>query len=100
MKHKPSEEFVEGKYGIGWVSSSFLERVGDVEFEKVEGEPKSQKLPRAMTDEEIESELKPGICGPADVLAFLENPPKESKDGNWNLFYLPSCVVKIGRAHV
>lgn len=92
---KVAEDFVEGKHGIGYVDSQFFERVGVEEFEKVEGTPKFQVLPRDMSDAEIESELKPGICGPADILAFLENPPEGSKDGYANLFYLPNCVVFV-----
>lgn len=48
-----------------------------------------------MTDAEIESELKPGICTIGDVLDFLKNPPEGSKDGNWNLFYLEHFVVGV-----
>lgn len=48
-----------------------------------------------MTNTKIESELKPGLCELGDVLAFLDTPPKECKDGNWNLFYLPECVVHV-----
>lgn len=93
---KVAEEFVVGKHSIGWINSQFLERVGNVEFEKAGEVPKFQKLPHSMTDEEIESELKPGICALGDVLSFLENPPEESKDGWANLFYFPSCVVSVG----
>ena len=92
---KASSEFVLGKYEIGYVSSSFEERFGDKEFEEVKGTLKYQKLPRTMNDEEIERDLKPGICSLGDVLAFLENPPEESKDGYWNLFYFPDCVVYV-----
>lgn len=90
-----SKEFVVGNHGIGYVSTSFEERFGDREFEEVKGTPKYQKLPRPMTDEEVERDLKPGICSLGDVLAFLKNPPEESKDGYWNLFYLPECVVVV-----
>lgn len=93
---KASKEFVEGKYAIRYASSAFEERFGDEDFEEVKGMPKYQKLPRLMTDEEIERELKPGICSLGDVLAFLKNPPAESKDGYWNLFYLPDCIVRVG----
>ena len=48
-----------------------------------------------MNDNEVETELKPGLCELGDVLAFLENPPKESKDNYWNLFYTSSCVVGV-----
>jgi hypothetical protein len=49
-----------------------------------------------MTDAEIESELKPGICELGDVLAFLKNASEECKDGYWNLFYFPAFVVGVG----
>jgi hypothetical protein len=92
---KVSSEFVEGKNGIGYVSSGFEERFGDREFTEVKKAPTFKKLPRAMTDAEIEGELKLGICSLGDVLAFLKNPPKESKDGYWNLFYFADCVVHV-----
>ena len=92
---KVSSEFVEGKNGIGYVSSGFEERFGDREFTEVKKAPTFKKLPRAMTDAEIEGELKLGICSLGDVLAFLKNPPKESKDGYWNLFYFAACVVNV-----
>ncbi len=89
-----SKEFVVGKHEIGWVSTSFKELCKDV-FLDEKNTPTFQTLPRIMTDAEIETELKPGICTLSDVLAFLKNPHNKSRDGNWNLFYLPSCVVRV-----
>lgn len=91
---KFNEEFVTGKHGIGWMSSRFQESFKDAEFVSV-FTPTFQKLPRYMTDVQIESELKPGICTLGDVLAFLDNAPEECKDGYWNLFYFPSFVVRV-----
>lgn len=94
-KLKASKEFIVGKNNIGYVSSSFNLYFKDKEFEDVKELPTFQKLSRAMNDAEIESKLKPGICSLGDILAFLKNPPRETKDGYWNLFYLPSCVVDV-----
>lgn len=90
---KTSSFFKVGNKSIGWVSSSFFDIV-PAEFEK-RTLGTYQILPRTMTDYEIEKELKVGICELGDVAAFLENPPKGSKDGNYNLFYLGSCVVYV-----
>lgn len=91
---KASEAFKVGKHNIGYVSSGFMERFGTAEFA-----PRTlgtfQILSRCMTDEEIETELKPGLCELGDVLAFLENPPEVSKNGYFNLFYFSSCVVRV-----
>lgn len=91
---KASEAFKVGKHDIGYVSSGFMERFGTAEFA-----PRTlgtfQILSRYMTDKEIETELKPGLCELGDVLAFLENPPESSKNGYFNLFYLSSCVVYV-----
>lgn len=62
---------------------------------KIHPMPTFQKLSRAMTDAEVEKELKPGLCELGDVLAFLDDAPKECKDGYWNFFYFPSCVVCV-----
>lgn len=91
---KTKEEFIIGKHNIGWVDSDLFSRAPE-EFSKVEGTPKFQKLTRSMNDAEIENELKPGLCTLGDVLAFLENPSEETKDGYWNLFYLETCVVGV-----
>lgn len=83
-----------GKHQIGYINERFLEHFKDVEFE-AKTLPKFQKLPRYMTDAEIESELKPGFCELGDILAFLDGAPEECKDGYWNLFYTPSFVVHV-----
>lgn len=89
-----TKEFKEGEHSIGYVSSTFEKEFKNVEFEKC-SVPTFQVLPRDMTDVEIESELKPGMCELGDLQAFLENPPKESKDGSYNLFYFKSFVVFV-----
>lgn len=89
-----SEEFVVGKHGIGWVSSDFKSAFGALAFNK-RGMGTFQKLPKSMTDAQIEAELKPGICALGDVLAFCDAAPAECKDGWWNLFYLPDRVVSV-----
>lgn len=93
-KLKASEEFTVGKHNIGWVSSDFIKRFETVEF-NINEKPPFQKLPRTMNDAEIELELKPGLCDLGDILAFMDNAPEEYKDGNFNLFYTPSCVVSV-----
>lgn len=92
---KSSKEFAVGKHGIGYVSSSFTSRIGDVEFESVAWLPRPTILPRDMTDAEIESELKPGMCTLGDVLAVMDSADKAFKDGYANIFYFPSCVVYV-----
>lgn len=92
--YKPKEEFVVGKYSIGYVDSDFLPRMGDAEFSEKQM-PTFQKLGKRMTDAEIEAELKPGFCDLGDVLAFIKNAPEECKDGWANLFYFPSFVVDV-----
>lgn len=92
---KASNEFVVGKHGIGYVSSSFKSKFEEVEFE-LTGKPTTfKKLGRSMTDAEIEKELKPGICSLGNVLAFMDNAPDECKDGWANIFYFPECVVLV-----
>jgi hypothetical protein len=91
---KVSQEFAVGNHKIGYVSDTFSAHFAGQEFE-AKPMPKFQKLPRRMTDAEIESELKPGMCEPGDILAFMENAPEECKDGNWNLFYTPAFVVFV-----
>lgn len=84
-----------GNHAIGYVSERFIERYGDVEIKDV-GTPTFQNTPRRMADAEIERELKPGICTPSDVLAFIKNAPEECKDGYYNLFYFDAFVVGVG----
>lgn len=89
-----SSEFIVGRHDIGWVDPDFKAQFGAQKFS-----PKAlgsfQKLSRAMTIAEIESELKPGPCELGDVLAFLQNPPEGSKDGYFNLFLFPAFVVHV-----
>lgn len=92
---KSSEEFKEGKHGIGYVSSIFNREFSDVEFDESSVLPIFQKLSRAMNDAAIEGKLKPGICTLGDVVAFLDAAPQECKDGYANLFYMPACVVRV-----
>lgn len=92
---KISDGIVAGKNLIGYVNSTFTETFGNEEIvEKKVGT--FQTLKKRMTDYEIESELKPGICDASDILAFIKNPPEGCKDGYWNLFYTPSFVVRVG----
>lgn len=91
---KFSTEFKEGEHKIGWMNSTFTKAFSSTEFEQ-RPTPTFQKLPRAMKDAAIESELKPGICELGDVLVFLDNAPEECKDGYFNLFYFPSFVVDV-----
>lgn len=87
-----AEEFTAGKHGIYYVSPSF-----SIQFknDSIEARPMPtfKKLDKAMADEEIESELKPGVATLGDLIAFLDNASEECKDGDWNLFYFPGCVV-------
>lgn len=92
MKLRLSKEFIVGKHQIGLIYGFDLFK--DETFEQCPM-PSWQELQRKMTDAQIETELKPGICTPGDVLAFLDNAPEECKDGKFNLFYLPSCVVYV-----
>lgn len=94
---KALDEFQVGKHGICYVDSDFKKHLKDQEFSPVSSLPTYKKLPRNMRDVEIESELKPGICTLGDVLYFLDNPPEETKDGVFNLFYFPQCVVGVYR---
>lgn len=92
---KTSSEFIVGKHKIGWISSDFINRVGDVEFKKAK-QPYFSTLERVMTDAEIEKEITKGqFATLGDILWLLDSKEKKYKDGNWNLFYLPSCVVYV-----
>lgn len=90
-----SKEFKVGKHGIGWVDSDFLKRFGEREFEQVAIPPRATTLPRLMSDSEIASEFKPGNCTIGDVLAVMESGEEKYKDGNFNIFYFPECVVSV-----
>lgn len=92
---KASEEFKVGINEIGYVYSSFASRFSGQEFEMPIAAPSSKKIPRFMSDAEIESEFKPGSCTLGDVLAVLRSDNPEYKDGNWNLFYFEACVVDV-----
>lgn len=94
-KLSADKEFQVGKHSIGWIDSVFHERVGGKKEFSISSMPTLQKLDRDMTDAEIESELKPGICDLGDVLAFLDNAPKECKDGYSNIFYFSAFVVSV-----
>lgn len=90
-----SEVFAEGKYQIGYVSPYFKECFYKSFFEEVKSAPTWQTLSRTMSDAEIESTLKPGNCTLGDVLSIIESTDPAYKDGNWNLFYMPTCVVSV-----
>lgn len=92
---KVSDEFVVGRHNIGWVDSDFKDKFYGQEFTpNVLG--KFQKLGSYMANaDEIETKLNPGRCTLADVYAFLQNPPKESKDGWSNLFLVEDKVVSL-----
>lgn len=91
----PSKEFIVGSHSICWMNDRFVEFVKDAREIETCLMPTFQNLPRAMTDAQIESELKPGLCGLGDILAFLDNAPEECKDGYANLFYFPGFVVDV-----
>lgn len=91
---KVSTEFKIGNHDIGYIDSTFEKEFGKISFEE-RPTPKFQKLPRAMNDAAIESELKPGMCELGDILAFLKDTPEECKDGWVNLFYTPAFVVRV-----
>lgn len=91
---KASTEFKVGNHDIGYISPTFEREFGSTSFNK-RPTPKFQKLPRAMNDATIESELKPGMCELGDILASLKDAPKECKDGRANLFYFPAFVVGV-----
>lgn len=93
-KYIASKEFVVGKNNIGYISTRFTEEFRKAQFAS-KPMPTFRKLGKSMTDAQIESELKPGMCELGDVLTFLENAPEECKDGWSNLFYFPSFVVRV-----
>lgn len=92
---KATEEFKVGTHGIGYIESDLLKRVGIETFEPVQTAPRAIVLPRYMNDSEIESELDPGTCSLGDILSVLDSDNPTFKDGNWNLFYFPACVVSV-----
>lgn len=91
---KISEQIVGGKNNIGYVDSRFTECFGHEEISE-KNSPTFQILKNRMSDYEIESEMKPGMCDASDIYIFIKNPPEGSKDGNFNLFYTP--LLRRGR---
>ena len=90
---KSSEEFVTGKHNIVWMSNAFRNLVKDNIFEP-RPMPTITTLERNMTDEEIEKEITKGqFCTLGDIITFMDNAPKECKDGWANIFYFPSSVA-------
>lgn len=73
MPSKPEQEFAVGSHSIGWLDSDFLPRLGHLPL-TVRPLPTFQKFPRDMSDQEIESELKPGIFRDlGDLITFLRS---------------------------
>jgi hypothetical protein len=93
---KTSKEFVVGKHNIGWISSNFAAKVGISEFTLPKTPARVTTLTRDMSDTEIEKEITKGQYATlGDVLALLDSDEVTFKDGYWNLFHLPSCVVRV-----
>lgn len=90
-----AKEFKVGKNKIGFISGTFADNFGKTKFEARKAPTVYQTLSVAMNDATIESTLKPGICELGDVLAFIKADPKDCKNGNWNLFYTASFVVRV-----
>lgn len=90
---KTKDHFKVGKHNIGWISDTFLDQV-DATFEKGLM-PSYHTLTRYMTAKEIKSEINPGKCSLGDIIAFLDNAPKECKDGYGNFFYCGSLLVRV-----
>lgn len=94
---KTEKEFKIEKHNIGWISSRFQERVGVTEFKTSANDLNLVTLKKNMTDKEIEREVTKGqMATLGDVLNLLDSDKKAYRDGNWNLFYLPACVVSVG----
>lgn len=92
---KASDEFVVGKYNVGYVDSDFRDYFYDKSF-STSTVGKFQKLGKYMENaDEIERALNPGKCSLGDVLAFLQNPPEGTKDGYYNLFLVGDKVVSV-----
>ncbi len=89
------KEFREGSNNIGYLYSEFYKNVIVEDFQPKSAVGKFQTLKRSMADVEIEGELKPGYCTLGDVFALLKSEDKTFRDGNLNLFYLSSCVVRV-----
>lgn len=78
-----------------WVSSSFTEKFGSKDIKPAKTVPAFRTFERNMYDKEIKSELGAQECTLEDVAAFLKNPPEGTDDGNWNIFYVAGCVVRV-----
>lgn len=89
-----SEEFVVHKHSIGFVNSRFRDAFDQTTFD-LHPIPNFKKLTKYMSDFEIESEIKPGLCELGDILAFLDAAPEECKDGFANLFHISSAFVVL-----
>lgn len=90
------EEFVVGKHGIGYIGSYFKASLYGQTFDPVQTVSVPVVLPRSMKDAEIEKEITNGKYATlGDVLAVLDSEDPAFKDGNLNLFYLPSFVVRV-----
>lgn len=81
------DEFVKGKYNIGYVDSDFTREYGSEEFE-LGSSLKSNKLIRSMKDSEIIKEFGVQECTLGDILETIKNATPEMKDGYSNLFYV------------
>lgn len=84
---------IETKKGL-WVSSSFTDKFGNEEIKPAKTILPFKVLPRSMSDSEIKKEFGIEESTLEDVAAFLENPPKGTNDGHWNIFYVAGCVVR------
>lgn len=82
-------KFKTGKNNISYLGSDFQEWFGDMDFEKVEANLKSKKLPRYMTVKEILEELKPDTLTLDEIYAHL----KIADKNDWMIFY---CKDKYG----
>jgi len=78
-----------------WVSSFFTEKFGNGDITSAKTVPSFKTLTKPMNDAEIKSEPGAQECTLEDVAAFLENPPKTTDDGNWNIFYVAGFAVYV-----
>lgn len=76
-----------------WVSDSFTEKFGSKEIKPSKTIPPFKTLDKISYDKDLIKEV--GESTLEDVAAFLKNPPKGTKDGNWNIFYVAGCVVDV-----
>lgn len=82
---KASDEIKVGKYQIGWVSGSLNLDV------KIEKRPTPTYTP--LKNDTTFCDLP--LCDLSDVVAFLKDPPQESKDGYGNYFKCGSVLVFV-----